>query len=95
MVARTLPHGSFAKALPPPSPYTHTHKLALHLYSPPAHMHRTAALLPTELHPLLLAQVKGNYAVAVTWTDGHTSSIYPYDTLKDYFLEDKPPAADE
>lgn len=26
-------------------------------------------------------ETKGNYAVGVTWSDGHTSSIYKYDTL--------------
>ncbi len=30
---------------------------------------------PTHIGPM------GNYAVAVHWSDGHTSSIYPYDTL--------------
>ena len=30
---------------------------------------------PTELQPM------GNYAVAVTWSDGHNSSIYPYDVM--------------
>jgi DUF971 family protein len=25
---------------------------------------------------------KGNYAVAVVWSDGHKSSIYPYERLK-------------
>ena len=26
-------------------------------------------------------QTMGNYAVAITWSDGHTSSIYPYDAI--------------
>lgn len=24
----------------------------------------------------------GNYAVAITWTDGHTSSIYSFEVLR-------------
>lgn len=32
-------------------------------------------IYPTELHPM------GNYAVAIHWSDGHDSSIYPYDLL--------------
>jgi DUF971 family protein len=27
---------------------------------------------------------KGNYAVAVVWSDGHRSSIYPYERLKSH-----------
>lgn len=26
-------------------------------------------------------EAKGNYAVAIIWSDGHNSSIYPYETL--------------
>jgi Mrp family chromosome partitioning ATPase/DUF971 family protein len=33
------------------------------------------AIYPTAI------QSMGNYAVAIQWSDGHTSSIYPYDTL--------------
>ena len=33
------------------------------------------AVEPTHIEPM------GNYAVAIHWSDGHTSSIYPYDTL--------------
>ncbi len=32
-------------------------------------------IYPTEIHPM------GNYAVAVNWSDGHNSSIYPYDLI--------------
>ena len=31
---------------------------------------------PTNIHPM------GNYAVSVIWSDGHTSSVYPYEILK-------------
>ncbi len=34
-----------------------------------------ADIYPTGIRPM------GNYAVAITWSDGHSSSIYPYDTL--------------
>ncbi len=33
------------------------------------------SVYPTALQPM------GNYAVAVTWSDGHNSSIYPYEVL--------------
>ena len=29
------------------------------------------------VHPTTMIQ-KGNYAIAITWSDGHNSSIYPY-----------------
>eukprot|EP00808_Paulinella_micropora_P002588 g63528.t1 len=35
-----------------------------------------ADVRPNELHP------RGNYAVAVVWSDGHNSSIYPWDKLE-------------
>lgn len=33
------------------------------------------AIYPRSMQPM------GNYAVAVTWSDGHNSSIYPYETI--------------
>ena len=33
-------------------------------------------VVPTSIQPM------GNYAVAITWSDGHNSSIYPYEALK-------------
>jgi len=33
---------------------------------------------PTGIHPM------GNYAISVQWSDGHTSSVYPYDILRDF-----------
>ena len=35
----------------------------------------SATVYPKSMQPM------GNYAVAVSWSDGHTSSIYPYETL--------------
>ncbi|NQZ57492.1 MAG: P-loop NTPase, partial [Lentisphaeraceae bacterium] len=32
-------------------------------------------IVPTSLHPM------GNYAISVVWSDGHTSSVYPYEVL--------------
>lgn len=32
------------------------------------------------VHPVRMEE-KGNYAVAVVWSDGHRSSIYPYKRL--------------
>ena len=34
-----------------------------------------------EVYPTNMIK-KGNYAVAVIWSDGHNSSIYPYERLK-------------
>ena len=38
--------------------------------------------VPSDVHPTQMIQ-KGNYAVAIIWSDGHKSSIYPFDTLLD------------
>lgn len=35
-----------------------------------------ADIAPTEITPL------GNYALGITWNDGHASGIYPYETIK-------------
>ena len=42
--------------------------------------------VPDDVYPLSMTPM-GNYAVAIAWSDGHTSSIYPYTLLMD------PPAA--
>ncbi len=36
--------------------------------------------VPDTVYPLRM-QPMGNYAVAIQWSDGHASSIYPYETL--------------
>lgn len=36
--------------------------------------------VPDDVHPIRMEE-KGNYAVAVVWSDGHRSSIYPYKRL--------------
>jgi Mrp family chromosome partitioning ATPase len=36
--------------------------------------------IPNDVHPKRLEE-KGNYAVAIVWSDGHRSSIYPYKRL--------------
>lgn len=37
--------------------------------------------IPKDVYPTNMLK-KGNYAVAVVWSDGHKSSIYPYERLK-------------
>lgn len=37
--------------------------------------------VPKDVYPTNMIK-KGNYAVAVVWSDGHRSSIYPYERLK-------------
>lgn len=36
--------------------------------------------IPDDVHPISIEK-KGNYAVAVVWSDGHKSSIYPYSLI--------------
>ena len=36
--------------------------------------------VPEDIYPTAI-QPMGNYAVAISWSDGHTSSIYPYDSI--------------
>jgi DUF971 family protein len=36
--------------------------------------------IPQDVYPTNMI-TKGNYAVAVIWSDGHNSSIYSYDRL--------------
>jgi ATP-binding protein involved in chromosome partitioning len=36
--------------------------------------------IPEDVHPTKIEE-KGNYAVAMVWSDGHRSSIYPYKRL--------------
>ncbi len=40
------------------------------------------ASVPEDIYPTLIKPL-GNYAVAIHWSDGHTSSIYPYDKLEE------------
>ncbi len=42
--------------------------------------------IKSDVHPIRMEE-KGNYAVAVVWSDGHRSSIYPFKRL---FSEDIP-----
>ncbi len=43
-----------------------------------------ASSIPGDVHPINI-QKKGNYAVAVVWSDGHNSSLYPYARLESEF----------
>jgi len=38
--------------------------------------------VPEDVFPKRITPM-GNYAVAIIWSDGHTSSVYPYETLTD------------
>jgi Mrp family chromosome partitioning ATPase/DUF971 family protein len=42
--------------------------------------------IPESVQPTSIAPM-GNYAVSVQWSDGHTSSVYPYDVLNKLALE--------
>ncbi len=39
------------------------------------------ATIPTDIHPLEIAPV-GSYAVQFRWSDGHSTGIYSWDTLR-------------
>jgi DUF971 family protein len=43
--------------------------------------------VPKDVHPTNIL-AKGNYAVAVVWSDGHRSSIYPYERILSSELKD-------
>jgi DUF971 family protein len=43
--------------------------------------------VPKDVHPTNMAS-KGNYAVAIVWSDGHRSSIYPYARILSQELAD-------
>jgi DUF971 family protein len=38
------------------------------------------ASVPEDIYPTSIRPM-GNYAVAISWSDGHTSSIYPYEAM--------------
>lgn len=44
--------------------------------------------IPKDVHPSRIED-KGNYAVAIVWSDGHRSSIYPYKRLLSSDIEEK------
>ena len=44
--------------------------------------------IPKDVHPVRIED-KGNYAVAVVWSDGHRSSIYPYKRILSDDIEAK------
>lgn len=44
--------------------------------------------VPLDVHPTNMMK-KGNYAVAVVWSDGHRSSIYPFQRLLSNDFKDK------
>jgi DUF971 family protein len=41
--------------------------------------------VPKEVYPTNMI-TKGNYAVAVVWSDGHKSSIYPFSRILSHEL---------
>lgn len=43
--------------------------------------------VPKDVHPTNIL-AKGNYATAVVWSDGHRSSIYPYERMLSYEFKD-------
>ena len=45
--------------------------------------------VPKDVYPTNIVK-KGNYAVAVVWSDGHKSSIYPFERILSADIADKP-----
>jgi ATP-binding protein involved in chromosome partitioning len=43
--------------------------------------------VPKDVHPTNI-HTKGNYAVAMVWSDGHRSSIYPFERIMSSELKD-------
>lgn len=43
--------------------------------------------VPKDVHPTNM-HTKGNYAVAMVWSDGHRSSIYPFERILSSELKD-------
>jgi len=41
----------------------------------------TAAMVPDDVKPLGI-QLVGNYAISITWSDGHATGIYAFDRLR-------------
>lgn len=39
------------------------------------------AVIPAEIHPVTIRPV-GNYALQITWSDGHATGIYRFDHLR-------------
>ena len=40
------------------------------------------ATIPDDIHPTLISPV-GNYAIQITWSDGHSIGLYTWQTLRD------------
>jgi DUF971 family protein len=49
-----------------------------------------AASIPADIRPVEVKQV-GSYAVQITWSDGHGTGIYSWDTLRRISGVDAPP----
>lgn len=44
--------------------------------------------VPKDVYPTNIVK-KGNYAVAIVWSDGHKSSIYPFERILSDDIKDK------
>jgi DUF971 family protein len=40
------------------------------------------ASIPADIHPSQISPV-GNYAIQITWSDGHSTGLYTWQTLRD------------